>query len=125
VTAIMKCVAPITIAYCFVLILAMMLPERAAAQSSRLSNADLCNGMDRRSAESQIIGCTALIKSAVNTPRVLAIAYNNRGNAFSGVGQYEQAIKDYDESIRVDPNYANPFNNRAWLGKRRASMTGR
>ena len=112
VTAIMRCDAPISIACCFVLILTMILPERTAAQSSRLSNADLCNGGDRRSSESQIIGCTALIKSGVNTSKVLAIAYNNRGNAFSIMGQSEQAIKDYDESIRVDPNYANPFNNR-------------
>ena len=90
----------------------MILPEKAAAQRARLSNADLCNGGDRRSSESQIIGCTALIKSGVNTSKVLAIAYNNRGNAFSIMGQSEQAIKDYDKSIRVDPNYANPFNNR-------------
>jgi tetratricopeptide (TPR) repeat protein len=109
----MRCDAPPSIIQSGAVILMLMLPATwAVAQSSRLSNADLCNGMDRRSAESQIIGCTALIKSGVNTSKVLAIAYNNRGNAFSGMGQYEQAIKDYDESIRVDPNYAKPFNNR-------------
>lgn len=91
----------------------LLLPAKwAAAQSSRLSNADLCNGTDRRPAESQIIGCSALIKSGVNTPKVLAIAYNNRGNGYSGIGEYERAIQDYSESINIDPHDAKPFNNR-------------
>src|SRR5271169_2283006 len=90
----------------------MLLGTWAAAQSPKFSNVDLCNGMDRRSAESQIIGCTALIKSKVNTSKVLAIAYNNRGNAYTGMGQYKQAIQDYDESIKQDQNYIKPLNNR-------------
>ena len=107
--------APISIVQCFVLVLIVMvmLPEkRAAAQSLRLSNADLCNGAEGRSAESQIIGCSALIKSGVNTPKVLAIAYNNRGNGYSGIGEYERAIHDYSESINIEPHDAKPFNNR-------------
>ena len=68
----------------------------AAAQSSKFSNVELCNGKDRTSAESQIIGCTALIKSQENSAQVLAIAYNNRGNAYAGKGQYDLAIQDYD-----------------------------
>ena len=105
--------APTRIAYCVVLILMLLLPEKwAVAQSSRLSNADLCNGINRRSAESQIIGCSALIKSGVNTPKVLAIAYNNRGNAYSGIGEYERAIQDYSELINIGPHDAKPFNNR-------------
>src|SRR5208282_5114912 len=84
----------------------------AAAQSAKLSNVDLCNSNDRTSAEPQIIGCTALIKSAADSPKVLVIAYNNRGNAYTGKGQYELAIRDYDESIKLNPNYAKSFNNR-------------
>jgi len=98
---------------CFALIVMLAVPEKwAAAQSSRLSNADLCNGMDRRSPESQIIGCSALIKSGVNTPKVLAMAYNNRGNAFSDIGEYERAIQDYAESINLDSRDPKPLNNR-------------
>jgi tetratricopeptide (TPR) repeat protein len=97
----------------FVLVLILLLPEKwAVAQSSRLSNADLCNGAEGRSAESQIRGCSALIKSGVNTPKVLAIAYNNRGNGFSGLGEYERAIQDYGESINLDPQDPKPLNNR-------------
>jgi len=103
----------ISIVRSFALILMVVLPDKwAAAQSSRLPNADLCNGMDRRSPESQIIGCSALIKSGVNTTKVLAMAYNNRGNGYSGIGEYARAIQDYSESINIEPHDAKPFNNR-------------
>ena len=94
------------------ILMLMLLVTWAAAQSPKLSNVDLCNGEDRTSAEPQIIGCTALIKSDVKNPKVLAIAYNNRGNAYTSKGQYDLAIQDYDESIKLNPNYAKPFNNR-------------
>ena len=90
----------------------MMLVTSAAAQSQKLTNIDLCNGNDRTSAEPQIIGCTALIQSDADNPKVLVIAYNNRGNAYSGKGQYDLAIQDYNESIKLNPNYAKSFNNR-------------
>jgi formylglycine-generating enzyme required for sulfatase activity/lipoprotein NlpI len=82
----------------------------AAAQTT--NDVDLCNGRDRTSAEPQIAGCTALIKSNQRNSQVLAIAYNNRGNAYTGKGEYELAIQDYDESIKLNPNYAKPLNNR-------------
>ncbi len=84
----------------------------AVAQTSAISNVELCNGRDHSSAEPQICGCSALIKSDADNPKVLAIAYNNRGNAFSKEGQYELAIQDYDKSINLDPGYAKPLNNR-------------
>ena len=83
---------------------------RAAAQTT--NDVDLCNGRDRTSAEPQIAGCTALIKSNEKDPQVLAIAYNNRGNAYTSKGEYELAIQDYNESIKLNPNYAKPLNNR-------------
>jgi formylglycine-generating enzyme required for sulfatase activity/Tfp pilus assembly protein PilF len=82
----------------------------AAAQTT--NDVDLCNGKDRTSAEPQIAGCTALIKSNTKNSQVLAIAYNNRGNAYTSKGEYELAIQDYDESIKLNPNYAKPLNNR-------------
>jgi 4-amino-4-deoxy-L-arabinose transferase-like glycosyltransferase len=40
-------------------------------------------------------------------------AYNNRGNAYLAMGQYDAAIKDYDKSIELKPRYANTYDNRA------------
>ena len=84
----------------------------AAAQGTKLSNLDLCNGTNGTPAGPQIKGCTTIIKSNPNSPQILAIAHNNRGNAFANLLQYELAIQDYDESIKLDPNYAKAFNNR-------------
>jgi tetratricopeptide (TPR) repeat protein len=58
-----------------------------------------------------------------------ALAFNSRGNAYSGKGltacrpgsfppcasaiaQYDRAIEDFDQAIRLNPNYALAFNNR-------------
>lgn len=43
----------------------------------------------------------------------LAVAHNNRGNAYTTKGDYDRAIPDFDESIKLNPAYAKkPFNNR-------------
>ncbi len=40
-------------------------------------------------------------------------AYNERGIAYVGLGEYQRAIPDYDEAIRLDPRYALAHANRA------------
>src|SRR3974390_2553835 len=94
------------------LLMLSSLASSAAAQGSVLDNVDLCNGVDRSSPGPQTRGCTALLKSDADNPKVLAIAYNNRGNAYSTQGQFDLAIQDYDKSINLDPNFAKPLNNR-------------
>ncbi len=82
------------------------------AQNPLFRNIELCNGADRSLPDIQIGGCTALIDSGKEPPQTLVIAYNNRGNAFSSKGEYDRAIQDYDQSIKLNPNYARAFNNR-------------
>ena len=36
----------------------------------------------------------------------MPIAWNNKGNALYDQGKYDEAIKAYDEAIRLDPKYA-------------------
>jgi hypothetical protein len=65
------------------ILMLMLLATSAAAQDSIISNVELCNGRDRSSPEPQIRGCSGVIKAASGNVKVLAIAYNNRGNAYT------------------------------------------
>ncbi len=66
-----------------------------------------------------IRACTAVIRSGHQTPEDLARAYFNRGRAWSDKGQFDRAIADFDQAIRLDPEYPDAFNNRgvAYAGK--------
>ena len=39
----------------------------------------------------------------------MAEAYNNRGNVLSNLGQYEEAVADYDKAIYLKPDLADAF----------------
>jgi len=39
-------------------------------------------------------------------------AYNNRGNAYLLLGQYQQAIEDYNKALKQDRDFAKAYNNR-------------
>ena len=41
-----------------------------------------------------------------------AIAYNNRGLAYTNLSDYQSAIEDYKQAIRLKPDYADAYNNR-------------
>ena len=60
----------------------------------------------------RIIACTRNIKSGRFTGRNLAIAFANRGLAYKSKGQWDRAIADYDEAIRLNPDLAETFTNR-------------
>ena len=92
----------------------LLLAAPASAQSPRPKNVNLCNGVDRTSPEPQIAGCTALIDSGEETALVMAIAHNNRGNAYLAKGEHDRAIRDYNEAIRLDPKNVRAFNDRAF-----------
>ncbi len=47
-----------------------------------------------------------------NSPSISAETYFLRGNAKDELGLYHAAISDYDEAIRLKPNYAGAYNNR-------------
>ena len=62
----------------------------------------------------RINGCTALIDAGQGTT-ILAVAYNNRGNAYTAKEDYDRAIQDFDQSIKLNQTYTKPFNNRGVL----------
>ena len=92
---------------------------RQPEQRANYKNIGLCNGSGPTSLATRITGCSALIDSGEGTTNALAIAYNNRGNAYAAQGDNDRAIEDFDRSIRLDGSNAKPFNNRgvAYLRK--------
>src|SRR5450631_4657922 len=87
-----------------------VMAQNPKSKNNLIQNIALCNGSDRTSPEPQIMGCTALIDSGEHTA-ALAIAYNNRGDAYTAKGDYDRAVQDFDQSIKINPTNAPTFNN--------------
>ena len=54
-------------------------------------------------------------KEAINSDLNNAIAYYDIANAYTITHDYKQAIKNYDEAIRLHPKYVNAFSNRCFV----------
>ena len=73
-----------------------------------------CSGTDTPLA-TQINACTQLTNSlppSEQTAELRAIVFYNRGIAYSESKDPESALKDFDESIRLNPNNSDAFMNR-------------
>jgi tetratricopeptide (TPR) repeat protein len=63
----------------------------------------LCLGQDFSSPDLPIKGCTAIIQTGQQVIDRLATAYNNRGVAYRLKAEYDKAIEDFNEAIRLRP----------------------
>jgi tetratricopeptide (TPR) repeat protein len=59
-----------------------------------------------------IAACTRAINSGRYQRHDLANEYKNRGMEYFAKGDHDRAIADYNEAIRLDPKYEDPFANR-------------
>jgi tetratricopeptide (TPR) repeat protein len=62
--------------------------------------------------EISISVCTAAIQSGRVKGRELAVAHTNRGAAFVALLDYDRALKDFEDAVRIDPTFARAFANR-------------
>jgi Zn-dependent protease len=63
----------------------------------------------------EAVGRFTTVIDAGGAPGVLATAYTNRGLAESRRGNWQRAIEDYRESLRLQPDLPTAHNNLAWL----------
>lgn len=64
--------------------------------------------------ERRITGCSDLIQQPGTPSETVGAAYAMRALAYSLKGLYDTAIRDYDQAIRIIPDFAVALNNRAW-----------
>ena len=96
------------IAICLILGLLVALPAPASADFKQ--DIQQCNSDSNP--DIKIGACTRLIQSGRFDNKNLAKAFFNRGAAYDDKGQYDRAIRDYTEAIRLRPGYADTYANR-------------
>jgi tetratricopeptide (TPR) repeat protein len=99
-----------TLATAFVSIVVLPLPP-VLAQTQQQLNWCLHKD-DAFSPDLQIDGCTAAIKSGHQFGKNLSRIFYNRGIAHAKKSQYDHAIADFNQAIRLDPDSIFALNNR-------------
>ena len=94
------------------LVLALVIISGFLAQPVSADDRSVCDTMGVKAPDEAIAACTRLIASAKG--RTLAITYNNRAWAYIGKRDYDRAIADLNEAIRLDPRNSAAYNNRGW-----------
>ena len=79
--------------------------------ASRAVADDLDTCAEPNSSEA-IAACTREISSGNLHDHELAVEYYNRGVRYAKDGDYDRAIADYTDAIRLDPKYADAYGNR-------------
>ena len=88
-------------------------PAKAAADM-RLQYLEWCQSSETDLASDLVIlSCSELIELGKETPKNLAVAFTNRGNGYVFKDDYDRAIADYTEAIRLDPNSVAAYFGRA------------
>jgi Flp pilus assembly protein TadD len=91
------------------LVLALVIITGFLAQPISADDRSVCYTMREKAPDEVIAACTHLIASA--TGRTLATAYNSRAWAYIGKKEYDRAITDLNEAIRLDPKSSVAYNN--------------
>jgi tetratricopeptide (TPR) repeat protein len=92
-------------------LIALMCASAVLAGQTQDENWKRCAGSDPAA---RISGCTALLQANRGTNEELATAYMDRGTAYTVNGNYDRAIEDLSQSLRLNPKSAEAFYNRGY-----------
>jgi tetratricopeptide (TPR) repeat protein len=92
--------------YIFFLLIVMTMPATGQSWQEDMTK---CNSANQ---DARITGCTALIEASLLTkiragllpPEKLSVIYGNRGYSYEQKGDFDHAIQDFNEAIRLNPN---------------------
>src|SRR5262249_39549909 len=98
---------------------ALFMLTAPAAAASR-ADWDACKGDDP---DRSIAACTRIIQGRGETAKDSAIAHHQRGLSYRSKGDFDRAIADYSEAIRLDPKYAEVYYLRGVAYRNRAIST--
>lgn len=104
----------------FVALLASFAPLAANA-TEFTAEQKACIG-DGFTPEQRIAACTSIIKSGKESGDRLSVAFNNRGAAYVDKGDYDRALADFGEAIKLSPNDTDAYYNRAGVYIRKAEL---
>ncbi len=71
-----------------------------------------CEGENGTTVDQRIEGCSAVIKAGRDKGDKLADAFNSRGIGYRFKGDYDRAIQDYNQAIKLNSKSAVAYNNR-------------
>jgi tetratricopeptide (TPR) repeat protein len=97
----------------------------AAAVLSSSAAADERKTCETRSGDVAILASTRAIATGKFKGKDLAVIHFTRGNAYYDKKNYNCAIADYDEAIRLDPDHEVAFKNRANASRRQQGLRPR
>jgi tetratricopeptide (TPR) repeat protein len=105
---------PMSFAAATRLLSAMALTLLAAfpARTQTAQERRTCEGEDGASVPQRIDACSAVIKASRDKADKLAEAFDNRGVAYRLKGDYDHAIADYSQAIKLNAKFAAAFVNR-------------
>ena len=92
----------------------LSLSTTASAQFQR--DVDRCAGKEEVTIDLKISSCAAVIASKTYAGKNLAFAFNNRGNAYYANKDYDHAIADCKQAVKLDPTKVVAYGQRADAG---------
>src|SRR5476649_1138569 len=97
----------------------------AGVCSAAADNRTICDHSDSPP-DSAIKACTIMITNEGQdfSAGLLALTYSNRGVAFQRKGDFDRAMSDFEQAIRLDQKFAAAYSNRGRLLSQKNDLDG-